>query len=333
MNFFKSQKTKLSMYDNLLREKYIPTWFPDTTKQLGLSHIKSLYKTIGDLEQEHLENDMSYTIEATKQNEKLNRYYDIVPYDFNRVVLNGTPDFINATHLKDMFDNASYIATQGPIPTTFYAFWQMVWEQNSPIIVMLTKETEKDRIKCHRYWPSALDQPTEYTAEKVINVTLKKEGCIMNGQTIQREFEIEFNGNKRRVEHIQFLGWPDHEGSDADSVLEVIDYTNAQYAKAAEKGPMIVHCSAGVGRSGTFCTIDSVLKAFKKGITDFSKLKQPDWDRVSSNDVVALSVNHFRHQRISMVQSLSQFKLCYEAILLRLNDWHSEKVPITWKLE
>ncbi|KAJ3321701.1 hypothetical protein HDV06_003994 [Boothiomyces sp. JEL0866] len=306
MNFFKSPKPKIIMYDKLRQEKYIPSWFPDTTKQLGLSYIKNLYKTIGDLEQERLEKDLSYTIEATKQNEKLNRYYDIVPYDFNRVVLNGQPDYINATHITDMFDN---------------------------VIVMLTPEMEKDRIKCHKYWPATLDQSAEYSGEKLINVTLKKEESLMKGETIHREFEVEFEGDKRKIEQIQFLGWPDHEGSDAHLVLELIDYANTLYAAATEKGPFTVHCSAGVGRSGTFCTIDSVLKSYAGGIVDYSKLKKPDWDKVSNCDIVALSVNHLRHQRISMVQSLSQFKLCYEAILLRLNEWHNQKIPVGWKLE
>ncbi|KAJ3257634.1 hypothetical protein HK103_004422 [Boothiomyces macroporosus] len=333
MNLFKSAKPKIIMYDKLAQEKYLPKWFPDTTKQVGNSYIKNLYKTISDLEQERLENDLSYTIEATKKNEKLNRYYDIVPYDFNRVVLNGTPDYINATHISDMFGNEKYIATQGPLPNTFYSFWQMVWEQKSPVVVMLTPEVEKDRIKCHKYWPETIDQPVEYSGEKSFSVVLKKDSSLMNGQTIHRQFEIEFEGSKRKVEQIQFLGWPDHEGSDAHLVLDVIDYANSVYSTATEMGPFIVHCSAGVGRSGTFCTIDSILKAFENGITDCSKLKKPDWDKVSNCDLVALSVNHLRHQRISMVQSFSQFKLCYEAILLRLHDWNDKGVSVTWNLE
>jgi protein-tyrosine phosphatase len=134
------------------------------------------------------------------------------------------------------------------------------------------------------------------------------------------------------VDMIHFIAWPDHKGSDPQSVLQIVDFANQIYKEKGLTCPMVIHCSAGVGRTGTFCTIDSVLCHLKQThIPPISRdLFEPlEWEHLN-NDLILLTVNRFRHQRIWAVQSEEQFSLCYDAILIRLNEWHDSNINKTW---
>ncbi|KAJ3029882.1 UNVERIFIED_CONTAM: hypothetical protein HDU68_010769 [Siphonaria sp. JEL0065] len=193
-----------------------------------------------------------------------------------------------------------YIGAQGPLGGTVGDFWAMVWDQNVCVVVMLTREEEKGRLKCTRYWPdngigSAIGSANSYLSnssssggvctkfqwshgrDAELEVVFVDQKVLKAGDIIVRQFEIirtltpkEFGNlgesQVRTVHQVQFLGWPDHKSSDPAVVLDVIDVANTLQQEAGpEAGPMVVHCSAGCGRTGTFCTIDSVLYQLENG--------------------------------------------------------------------
>ncbi|KAF8937908.1 hypothetical protein BGZ47_008821 [Haplosporangium gracile] len=195
-----------------------------------------------------------------------NRYNNIWPYDHSRVKLTeidpGHDDYINASFLTPPLSRKSYIATQGPLPSTFQDFWKTVWEQNSRVVVMLTREQEMGRIKCHQYWPCSqhplmevgsmrVSFVSEFLPDPVIGTILIRQ---MTLQHIRRPDEP-----PRSITQIQYTGWPDFGVPETPlEVLRVIQLAN-EHNVPASAGPMIVHCSAGCGRTGAFCVIDSIL--------------------------------------------------------------------------
>jgi protein-tyrosine phosphatase len=219
-----------------------------------------------------------------------------------------------------------YIVTQGPLPKTADHFWEMIFQEKVGMIVMLTTETEGGRVKCHRYWPEP-NGSTEIEMEVPFTVKNVKEEKVMNGSTVHRIFELHCGEAVHQVDMIHFLAWPDHQSSDPLSLLQIIDLTNRIYTDRALTTPMVVHCSAGVGRTGTFCTVDSVLYHLKQKEAfptqqSLPRFKEYDWEHLPQ-DLIILMVNHFRQQRICAVQSQVQFEMCYEAMLLRLHEWYS----------
>jgi len=262
-----------------------------------------------------------------------NRYNNVWPFDHTRVKIqepeDGVDDYINASYLRPPFGKKTYIATQGPLPSTFLDFWKIVWEQNSRVIVMLTREMEMGRIKCHQYWPSA-QQPSMDMGS--IRLTYLKEELpdVADTTVLVRQMRLQHLGHpeeERVITQIQYTGWPDFGVPDTPlEVLEVVKLANehnrvlssatatpssfsSASSSSAMAGPMVVHCSAGCGRTGAFCVIDAVLSHLR-GSNRHSSAAAPE-------DVVFKTVSTFREQRLSMVQCLRQYVFCYEAIL-----WH-----------
>ncbi|KAG0376546.1 hypothetical protein BGX24_007573 [Mortierella sp. AD032] len=196
-----------------------------------------------------------------------NRYNNIWPYDHTRVKLAeidpGHDDYINASFLTPPLSRKSYIATQGPLPVTFQDFWKTAWEQNSRVVVMLTREQEMGRIKCHQYWPSSqhplmevgpmrVSFVNEFLPDATVGTILVRQ---MKLQHIRRPEEP-----ARHITQIQYTGWPDFGVPETPlEVLRVIQLANEHNVPVSSAGPMIVHCSAGCGRTGAFCVIDSIL--------------------------------------------------------------------------
>ncbi|ORX61948.1 hypothetical protein DM01DRAFT_1379821 [Hesseltinella vesiculosa] len=207
-----------------------------------------------------------------------------------------------------------YISTQGPLPSTFDDFWQVVWEQNCRVVVMLTKEEEMNKIKCHRYWPSSLHQTIEYGTTSLTLVNEKEHpltGQASDDVIVEREFLVEKrNQPSRSMTQLHYTGWLDYGVPDTPlGTLELVhlaDQIQNQYEAQQiddNVGPMLIHCSAGCGRSGAFCAIDTVIRR----LTRFNNY---DLDQDALWDIIYT----FRQQRLSMVQTLRQFVFCYEAV-------------------
>ena len=208
-----------------------------------------------------------FSISAGIEQGLKNRYNNIWPYDHTRVMISeldpGHDDYINASFLTPFLSKKKYIATQGPLPVTFQDFWKMAWEERSRVVVMLTREKEMGRIKCHQYWPTAAEPVMEVGAMKVTFVTEflpdPTIGTILVRQLkIQHRLKPELG--ERSITQIQYTGWPDFGVPETPlEVLRVIQLANEHNNTVESPGPMVVHCSAGCGRTGAFCVIDSIL--------------------------------------------------------------------------
>jgi protein tyrosine phosphatase len=314
----------VQLSQSLESQSYLPAWLRQNLSNPNPVEIRNnlakVFKTIVRLEQDRLmDNPAIYSTSIADSNRPLNRYTDIVPFDHNRVVLSDS--YINASYLHAL-DGKTYITTQGPLVSTFGHFWQMVWEQNSSVIVMLTKIEESGRIKCHKYWPEPLGGVVTYGSFRI-----QFQDAIENidKQVIIREFVLKNNDNLeiRTVKQLQFLGWPDHSTADPHLVLNLLDMANQEQINSV--GPMIVHCSAGCGRTAAFCTIDSVLSSLS-----LTPASNPQHDELPPGDLIAIQANQFRMDRLGSIQTQNQFIFCYEAVLTRLFEWHSIGLPCKW---
>ncbi|XP_044267164.1 tyrosine-protein phosphatase non-receptor type 11 [Tribolium madens] len=255
------------------------------------------------------------------ENRNKNRYKNILPFDDTRVKLKDADpnvpgsDYINANYIKWKADYCGgnelgsdpsgkvYIATQGCLPSTIADFWQMVWQENCRVIVMTTKETERGKTKCARYWP---DQGTkDYRKIKV--------KILMESSTPHytlREFLVSMDGTncERKVYQYHFQAWPDHGvPSDPGCVLNFLHEVNKRQESLQQElpdnppGAILVHCSAGIGRTGTFIVIDMILDQLKKYGLDC----EIDIQR---------TIQMVRSQRSGMVQTEAQYKFVYLAV-------------------
>ncbi|XP_059507901.1 receptor-type tyrosine-protein phosphatase eta isoform X2 [Stegostoma tigrinum] len=204
---------------------------------------------------------ISQSTQAAHQplNKPKNRYNNVLPYDASRVKLSVTADpssdYINANFMPGYNSKKEFIAAQGPLMNTVSDFWRMIWEHYVPAVVMLTKCVEQGRAKCEQYWPT--ERPLIFE-DKIVTLTSE---IVLQDWTI-RDFTIvkDKSGEKRALRHFHFTGWPDHGVPSTTGVL--IEFRNLvrQYINQYPmSGPTVVHCSAGVGRTGTFISIDRMI--------------------------------------------------------------------------
>ncbi|XP_071170874.1 receptor-type tyrosine-protein phosphatase S-like isoform X18 [Mytilus edulis] len=231
-------------------------------------------------------------------NKPKNRYANVIAYDHSRVILqpiDGIPgsDYINANYMDGYRKQNAYIATQGPLPETFGDFWRGVWEQRSNTIVMMTKLEERSRIKCDQYWPHRGGETYGIMQVLLVDVT------ELSTYTI-RTFHVSRYGypEKREVRQFQFTAWPDHGVPDHPTPL-LMFMKRVKACNPQDAGPMIVHCSAGVGRTGAFIVIDAML------------------ERVKHEKTVDIygHVTCLRAQRNYMVQTEDQYIFIHDALL------------------
>lgn len=256
---------------------------------------------------------------------KFNRYSDIIPFDRNRIKLHSkrssnNTDYINASYIEAPNNVRRYIATQGPLNKTIEDFWLMIWERNTNVIVMLTKQIEDGKIKCETYWPESVGY---YVIIKDIGLKITLESEILDQRidcyirTLKLEKIGGLNTEYRQITQLQSLAWPDHGlPNSPEPIINLIMKKNEyiQYYTCLNNGnigPTVIHCSAGCGRTGTFCTVDSTLALL------------PDLQQSDPTDLIFNVIQHLRQQRISMVESFAQFQFCYLAVLSKLvNDLH-----------
>ncbi|XP_047662511.1 receptor-type tyrosine-protein phosphatase F isoform X20 [Tachysurus fulvidraco] len=231
-------------------------------------------------------------------NKPKNRYANVIAYDHSRVVLScvdGVPgsDYINSNYIDGYRKQNAYIATQGPLPETFSDFWRMVWEQRTNTIIMMTRLEEKSRVKCDQYWPV---RGTETYG--MIQVTMLD--TVELATYSVRTFALYKNGSseKREVRQFQFMAWPDHGVPEYPTpILAFLRRVKA--CNPPDAGPMVVHCSAGVGRTGCLIVIDAMLERMKHEKTV---------------DIYG-HVTCMRSQRNYMVQTEDQYIFIHEALL------------------
>uniref|UniRef100_A0A4W3JC04 protein-tyrosine-phosphatase n=1 Tax=Callorhinchus milii TaxID=7868 RepID=A0A4W3JC04_CALMI len=232
-----------------------------------------------------------------EENRCKNRYGNIIAYDHSRVrlqLLDGDPhsDYINANYIDGYHRPRHYIATQGPMQETVKDFWRMIWQENSASIVMVTNLVEVGRVKCCRYWP---DDTEVYGDIKVTLVeTEPLAEYVIRTFTVQKKVNHEI----REIRQFHFTSWPDH-GVPCYATGLLGFVRQVKFLNPSDVGPLVVHCSAGAGRTGCFIAIDIMLDmAESEGVVD-----------------VYNCVRELRSQRVNMVQTEEQYVFVHDAIL------------------
>ncbi|XP_063073305.1 receptor-type tyrosine-protein phosphatase O [Engraulis encrasicolus] len=250
--------------------------------------------------------DLSHEAADLPVNRPKNRYTNILPYDFSRVKLismhnDEGSDYINANYIPGYNSPREYIATQGPLPETRNDFWKMVLQQKSHIIVMLTQCNERRRVKCDHYWPFT-DEPVGY-GEITVEMLSESESADWT----VRNFRLNYADESQDVLHLNYTSWPDHgvpTVNAIETILQFVQIVRQQVNRT--KGPIVVHCSAGVGRTGTFIALDRLMQHIRAH--EFV-------------DVLGL-VSEMRSHRLSMVQTEEQYVFIHQCVLLM---WKKKK--------
>jgi len=257
-----------------------------------------------------------------------NRYTDVLCYDHSRVILqrddnDPESDYINANYVDGYKQKNAFISTQGPLPRTFSDTWQMVWEQRVVVIVMTTRTVERNRTKCGQYWPELEGTSQSCGIYSVTNESVENyEDFIITDLRLTNSQ----SGESRAVCHFQFTSWPDY--GTPDSALSMLQFLQCVREKQAEMvlamsppwtghelgPPIVVHCSAGIGRTGTFCTLDIAIRKFE------------DTEKVD----IKSTVDCIRAQRAFSIQMPDQYVFCHLAFLeYVLNMGYVEEIDLT----
>ncbi|XP_056897549.1 tyrosine-protein phosphatase non-receptor type 18 isoform X2 [Takifugu flavidus] len=236
---------------------------------------------------------------AIQENVKKNRYKDVLPYDQSRVVLSlpvadCDSDYINASFIQGATKNRSYIASQGPLSSTVTDFWRMIWQYDVKVIVMACREVEMGKKKCQRYW-TPLHQSAAFGPFTVCN----EEEASPTDQMVVRTLRVTYNQDTRSVVQYHFLSWPDHDvPSEAQGILSLLEL--ARTTQGTHTSPLLVHCSAGCGRTGVICALDYIHDLLVTKIAaDFSIMKV---------------VLELRTQRTTAVQTKDQYLFIFRAV-------------------
>nr|XP_054367886.1 receptor-type tyrosine-protein phosphatase eta isoform X2 [Mirounga angustirostris] len=249
------------------------------------------------------------------ENRGKNRYNNVLPYDISRVKLSvqthSADDYVNANYMPGYHSKKDFIATQGPLPNTLKDFWRMVWEKNVYAIVMLTKCVEQGRTKCEEYWPSKQAQDygditVAMTSEVVLPEWTIRDFTVKNIQTSESHLLRQFH----------FTSWPDHGVPDTTDLLINFRYLVRDYMKQSPpESPILVHCSAGVGRTGTFIAIDRLIYQI---------------ENENTVDVYGI-VYDLRMHRPLMVQTEDQYVFLNQCVLDIIRSQKDSKVDLIYQ--
>ncbi|XP_023226148.1 receptor-type tyrosine-protein phosphatase kappa-like [Centruroides sculpturatus] len=246
---------------------------------------------------------------ASKEaNEIKNSHKKLLPYDYNRVVLENLPgvpdsDYINASYIDGILKPNAYIATQGPSDETTADFWRMVWEKNTYIIIMLTKVFDFIKVMCVQYWPMDAEHPETYGD---VEVHLIKEDMAASFWT--RKFRLKKGEEEREIHQLHFTNWPSHTCPFSTTLLEFRRIVRLYMNQHTAMGPVVVHCNDGCARTGTYICIDANLElAEEDGMYDvFNYTKR------------------LRQARKGMVESVEHYRFIYEVLM------EAHEYGITW---
>ncbi|XP_047512029.1 receptor-type tyrosine-protein phosphatase N2 isoform X2 [Pieris napi] len=277
-----------------------------STGHMVLAYMEDHLRNKDRLEQEWkalvaYEAEPNTTTAAIKpDNNGKNRYPLCLPYDHSRVTLNPLSnhlgsDYINASTITDHDPrNPAYIAATGPMPHTSSDFWQMVWEQGSVVMVMLTRLTENGQQVCHRYWPEEGSELYHIYEVHLVSEHIWCDDYLVRSFYLKNQRTSE----TRTVTQFHFLSWPENGvPSSTKALLEFRRKVNKSYR--GRSCPIVVHCSDGAGRSGTYCLIDMVLNRMAKGAKEID---------------IAATLEHIRDQRPRMVATKQQFEFVLMAV-------------------
>ncbi|XP_076115329.1 receptor-type tyrosine-protein phosphatase epsilon-like [Mytilus galloprovincialis] len=238
-------------------------------------------------------------VEGSKEENKVkNRFLTTWPYDHSRIVLKGNTktDYINASYIDSYDKEKAYIAAQGPKGSTKRDFWHMIWQENVGKIVMVTQLKEGKRDKCIQYWPDAVDDPM-VVDNYCLTMTKEKEHTSYVYRLITISNTTNTKQKERKVQQFHFTQWPDHGVPDSIKLVHFYRKVKSQHFDQNES--IVVHCSAGVGRTGTFIAIDALYEQGKKvGYVDIMEY-----------------VQIMRKDRMNMIQTHEQYETVFEALL------------------
>ena len=276
----------------------------------------NLLKIITDGE-DHKNNQIALE-KSLKRN---NRYSDMLPYQYNIVPFqlqntftseNQHDWYINASYINGPFksDEKMFVATQGPLKSTIGKFYKMCFNNDVKLIIMLCSFEEEGRKKCERYLPERVNEETQYDND--IKVILQKEEWVIMNCLIKREIIITINGISKQMFHLQMINWPDYSMPNAENGYDTIDYLIRAIAESRENypnSPVLLHCSAGTGRTGTLIAIFNLIKCL-------SFFNSVNFDRdIHPFFSVFNMVRRLREQRRGMVSSVEQYTFIYQFLL------------------
>ncbi|XP_016423157.1 tyrosine-protein phosphatase non-receptor type 1-like [Sinocyclocheilus rhinocerous] len=259
---------------------------------------QNLYNEIRNQSQE-----CPYKVAKFPENRNRNRYRDVSPYDHSRVRLeNSENDYINASLITMEEAQRRYILTQGPLRNTCGHFWQMIWEQRCKAVIMLNRVIEKGSEKCAQYWPSKEERDMGFI-DTGFMVTLVSEDAKPNYKIRLLELKNGKTGETREIYHFHYTTWPDFGVPESPaSFLNFLFKVRESGSLWPENGPAVVHCSAGIGRSGTFSLVDTCLDLM-------DKRKDP-----SSVDIQKVLLD-MREYRMGLIQTPDQLRFSYMAVM------------------
>ncbi|KAL5010051.1 hypothetical protein ScPMuIL_012356 [Solemya velum] len=251
---------------------------------------------------------MSVDASLMDENKVKNRYVNILPFDHSRLKLlpvddDPSSDYINANYIPGFKSPREYIASQGPIPGTIEDFWRMIWEQGVPIVVMLTLCKEDGKVKCEQYWPDVQGEPRQYG-----DLVITMESVSTVNYYEYRIFDIKLGNSSRKVRQFQFLIWKDFSADVTHRIIiDFVRHVRSQIKPPDAGKPLLIHCSAGVGRTGTYISIDTLIQFIDKHVNENGK------DLDQALDIFAL-VLRMRQNRSFMVQTEQQYVFIHDCL-------------------